>query len=63
MSLAYISQINNALIFMSSITKGQPSIYFDRSKVFNYEMIQGFCDGLDCVEEMFLSRRLKRFCS
>lgn len=61
--LVRVLRAGGILIFLSSITKGQPSIYFNRCKIFNYEMIQEFCDGLDCVEERYLSRRMGRFCS
>lgn len=51
------------LIFLASITQGHPFVRFNRCRIYNYEMIQKFCDGLDCVEERYISRRLKDFCS
>ena len=51
------------LIFLASITPGHPVIRFNRCRIYNYEMIKKFCDGLDCVEERYISRRLKNFCS
>lgn len=51
------------LIFLASIKPGRPLVIFNRCRIYNYEMILKFCDGLDCVEERYISRRLKDFCS
>lgn len=51
------------LIFLATITKKDPTIFFNRCRIYNYEMIQRFCDGLDCVDERYISRSAKNFCS
>lgn len=45
------------LIFTTSISAVQPTILFNRTRVYNYEIIKGFCDGLDCVEDKFCNNR------
>lgn len=45
------------LIFSTSITAAQPTVLFNRTRIYNYEMIRGLCDGLDCVEEKFCGIR------
>ena len=39
------------LIFLASITKGEPVIFFNRCRIYNYEMIQKLCEGMDCIDE------------
>ncbi len=50
------------LIFTTTITAAAPAIAFNAHKIYNHEMIKGFCSGLQCVEERFYSHGLKRFC-
>lgn len=51
------------LIFLATITAGEPYIFFNRCRIYNYEMIQKFCKGLECIEERYVSRKMKKFCS
>ena len=51
------------LIFLASITTGEPAIYFNRCRIYNYEMIQKFCEGMDWIDEKYLSRKMKDYCS
>ena len=50
-------------IHLASITAGHPYLFFNRCRIYNYEMIQAFCEGLACIEERYISRTMKRFCS
>lgn len=51
------------LIFLATITRGDPYVFFNRCRIYNYEMIQEFCEGLECIEERYISRKRKSFCS
>ena len=51
------------LIFSTAITGGKPSIAWNARRNYSYEMIRGFCEGMDLVEEKFIDRRAVRFCA
>ncbi|MGQ3684432.1 MAG: class I SAM-dependent methyltransferase [Candidatus Loosdrechtia sp.] len=51
------------LIFNTLITRSEPTILFNRCRVYNIEMIKGLCNNLEPVDEMFASHRTKKFCS
>jgi len=51
------------LIFSAAITGGKPSIAWNARRNYSYEMIRGFCEGLDLVEEKFIDRRKACFCA
>jgi len=51
------------LIFSTAITGTDPSVAFNARRNYNYAMIRDFCSSMDCVEEKFIDRRKKRFCS
>lgn len=51
------------LIFSTAITRAEPSIAFNARRNYNYTMIREFCRSLECVEEKFIDRRAKRYCS
>jgi SAM-dependent methyltransferase len=51
------------LIFTTTINRGSPSIVFNAHRIYNYEMIRAFCDGLKCFEENFFSHKMGSNCS
>jgi len=51
------------MIFNTLITRSQPTILFNRCRVYDLEMIRNFCSNLDCIDEKFASHRLRRICS
>ena len=51
------------IIFTTAITGGKPSIAWNARRNYSYEMIRGFCEGLDMVEEKFFDRQGRRFCA
>lgn len=51
------------LIFTTAITGGKPSIAWNARRNYSYEMIRGFCEGLDLVEEKFYDLRALRHCT
>ncbi|MBU1863855.1 MAG: class I SAM-dependent methyltransferase [Candidatus Omnitrophica bacterium] len=51
------------LIFSTTITRAMPSIVFNAHRIYNYDMIQTFCNGLTPVEENFYSCSLNNLCS
>jgi SAM-dependent methyltransferase len=46
------------LIFTTAITRAQPSIAFNGLRIYDYEMITEFCNGLTVVDECFISNKL-----
>ena len=51
------------LIFSTAITRGHPSIAFNARRNYSHAMIKEFCQNLECIEEKFIDRRKRRFCS
>lgn len=51
------------LIFSAAITGGPPIIAWNARRNYSYEMIQGFTEGLNLVEEKFIDRQRLRFCT
>jgi SAM-dependent methyltransferase len=54
---------NGRLIFTTTITRAHPAIGFNAHRIYNQEMIKGFCADLICEEEKFYIRRTGDFCS
>jgi len=54
---------NGCLIFTTMITRAKPSIVFNGSRIYNYEMIRKFCTNLTCEEDKFYSNKIEDFCS
>ncbi len=52
-----------SIVFTTSISNAPPSIAFNAHRIYNHEMIQQFCDGLVCEDEMFISMVERKFCS
>lgn len=50
------------LILTTHITNGQPSIGFNGSRIYSYEMLRGFFKGLTCVKEKFFNKDMQGFC-
>jgi len=53
---------NGYLVFSTTITNASPSIGFNGCRIYNYKMIQNFCNGWTCVDEMFWSHKNQRCC-
>jgi ubiquinone/menaquinone biosynthesis C-methylase UbiE len=51
------------LIFTTTITRNQPSIVFNKHRIYSYEMIRSLAGDLVCQEEKFYNREKERFCS
>lgn len=51
------------IIFTTTIHHAQPAIAFNAHRIYTYEMLQTFCNGLTCLEEKFYSHRQKGFCT
>lgn len=51
------------LIFSTAITRAHPSIAFNARRNYSYAMIKEFCRSLEYIEEKFIDRRERRYCS
>lgn len=51
------------LIFTTTITQAEPVIYFNAHRIYNYEMILNFCDGLTRIEEKYFNLLTKEVCT
>jgi hypothetical protein len=51
------------LIFNTLIARSEPTILFNRCRVYNLELIRGFCNNLESVDEKFASHQTKKYCS
>lgn len=47
------------LIFNTLIARSEPTILFNRCRVYNLELIRGFCNNLESVDEKFASHQTK----
>jgi len=52
-----------SLIFTTTITRASPSIAFNAHRIYNHQMLRGFCSGLTCVEERFYSHQKMDLCA
>jgi len=50
------------LIFSTTVTRAKPSIAFNAHRIYSYEMIREFCEGLELEDEKFYSHETGGFC-
>lgn len=51
------------LIFTTTVTQAEPSIYFNAHRIYSYEMIESFCRGLTLIDEKYYSHEKKNLCA
>lgn len=51
------------IIFTTTINGAGSFIAFNSARIYDYQTIKSFCQGLDLVEEKFFSYKKNRFCS
>jgi len=61
--MARVLKPSGIIVFTTTITRAAPCIAFNAHRIYDYEMIRGFCKRLELQEERFFSHRMGKFCS
>jgi len=57
-----VLKVGGHLVFSTTITNAKPNIAFNAHRIYSYEMIHQFCDGLTNIDEKFYSHKIGGWC-